>query len=274
MTEVSNFSGGRTSGFMTENLLAGGWRGHVVFANTGLEDEETLKFVDRCSRRWKELYGVEVVWIEYDRKLGKVSKRTGKQLIGRPYTKVVKFETASREGEPFLILFEPRKDLPNIFWRECTKNLKIWCLKKYMRSIGIKTWISYVGIRYDEPERWQKDDDVESEYGYEVEHPLVKWKTTKPDVISFWKHMPFDLEIEDEIFGNCDLCFLKGPLKRMEVLRRRPQRAKFWIRLEEMKKKTFVNGITTKQLLLKTQSELFVYNPDENFDIPCTCNLD
>ena len=52
-----SFSGGRTSGYMLHRIL----EAHdgklpedvfVVFANTGKEAEQTLEFVDKCSREW------------------------------------------------------------------------------------------------------------------------------------------------------------------------------------------------------------------------------
>jgi 3'-phosphoadenosine 5'-phosphosulfate sulfotransferase (PAPS reductase)/FAD synthetase len=51
---VISFSGGRTSGLMLRRVLDahGGTlpaNVHVVFANTGLEREETLRFVDDCA---------------------------------------------------------------------------------------------------------------------------------------------------------------------------------------------------------------------------------
>ena len=61
-----NFSGGRSSGFMLHNILQA-YDGKlpenccVVFTNTGKEREETLVFVDRCSKEWE----VPIVWLEY-----------------------------------------------------------------------------------------------------------------------------------------------------------------------------------------------------------------
>lgn len=59
-------SGGRTSAFQLHCFLRrlGGkitGRRKVCFANTGDEDERTLKFIERVSLEW----GVEVVWLEY-----------------------------------------------------------------------------------------------------------------------------------------------------------------------------------------------------------------
>lgn len=52
-----SFSGGRTSAYMLFKILEahGGVLPpdvHVVFANTGREREETLRFVHQCASRW------------------------------------------------------------------------------------------------------------------------------------------------------------------------------------------------------------------------------
>jgi hypothetical protein len=59
-------SGGQTSGYQLRLFLDhyGGkidGRRKVVFANTGDEDERTLKFVERVSLEWN----VEIIWLEY-----------------------------------------------------------------------------------------------------------------------------------------------------------------------------------------------------------------
>ena len=83
-----SFSGGRTSAFMLYKVL----EAHdmslpedaiVCFANTGKEDEATLKFVQNCSDNWN----VEIHWVEY---------RDADPAFMR-----VDFQTASRNGEPF-----------------------------------------------------------------------------------------------------------------------------------------------------------------------------
>ena len=83
------FSGGRTSAFMCKLILESAKYDDceklIVYANTGKEHEETLKFIDRCDKEWN----LGVVWLEAD-----VQKEKGK---GTKY-KVVDFESASRNG--------------------------------------------------------------------------------------------------------------------------------------------------------------------------------
>ena len=52
--------------------------------------------------------------------------------------KVVTYETASRNGEPFAKMIEKKQFLPNSVMRFCTTELKIEPINKYMKSIGIE----------------------------------------------------------------------------------------------------------------------------------------
>ncbi len=81
----------------------------VCFANTGKEDEATLKFVNDCSINWN----VPITWIE------------------------VTYETASRNGEPFEAVIEKKNYLPNPVTRFCTIEMKIRPIANYLFSIGM-----------------------------------------------------------------------------------------------------------------------------------------
>ena len=88
---IVNFSGGRTSGYMTKMLLDN--YSHlfefiVVFANTGMEHPKTLEFVNNCDK----YFGFGTIWIEADvvHEKNKGTKH-----------KVVTYESCSRNGEPF-----------------------------------------------------------------------------------------------------------------------------------------------------------------------------
>src|SRR5512139_29328 len=105
-----SFSGGRTSAYMLWRVLQsnGGLPSDAVvcFANTGKEEEATLRFVDRCSREW----GVPIAWVEY---------REG------PSFERVTFDTAARNGEPMeAIVAQRRGMLPNRAMRFCSGELK------------------------------------------------------------------------------------------------------------------------------------------------------
>jgi 3'-phosphoadenosine 5'-phosphosulfate sulfotransferase (PAPS reductase)/FAD synthetase len=89
----------------------------VCFANTGKEDEATLRFIDRCSKEW----GVQIHWVE--RRFDEIGFER------------VTFETASRNGEPFEALIRKRNYLPNPVSRICTSELKIRAQSKYLASL-------------------------------------------------------------------------------------------------------------------------------------------
>jgi 3'-phosphoadenosine 5'-phosphosulfate sulfotransferase (PAPS reductase)/FAD synthetase len=140
---VVSFSGGRTSAYMLWRVLQsnGGKlpeEAVVCFANTGKEEAATLQFVRDCETHWQ----VPIVWLEYQPE--------------NPKFRVVDFETASREGEPFAALIKKRKYLPNSIARFCTTELKVLAIDRYMKSIGIDEYCTMVGIRADEPRRVAK----------------------------------------------------------------------------------------------------------------------
>ena len=118
-----SFSGGRTSAYMLWRVLQsnGGVLPNeavVCFANTGKEDEATLKFVQACADNWN----VEIHWVEF--------------RDADPAFERVTFETASRNGEPFEALIKKRNYLPNPVTRFSKSELKIRIIQKYLQSIG------------------------------------------------------------------------------------------------------------------------------------------
>ena len=150
-------------------------------------------------------------------------------------------------------------------FRYCTMELKIQTLKRYLKSIGVKEYTSYNGIRYDEPRRWNKIKDND----FDVELPLVKWKTTKKDVLNWWKQQDFDLQV-NEPYGNCDCCFLKGKGKLAIIAKEKPELFDWWI--DKEKTSTFKKEITYQQIKDKSQSQLGLWDNDPSFE--CFCNID
>lgn len=246
---VINFSGGRTSAYMTKKLIDDGIDNFLVmFQNTGKEHPGTLDFINECDKRWN----LNVIWIEY---------RFGNKF------EIVNYETASRDGKPFNELIQYKNGfLPNVVTRYCTDQLKIQTQKRYLKSIGVKNWIIYNGIRYDEPHRWSKMKNLPS--FYDIELPLVKNKTTKNDVLNFWKNQNFDLQIDDYL-GNCDLCFLKGTNKLQYIANKYPNLFDWWIQHE--KTSTFKKNISYQKIKENSQKQISLFDDD---DFPCFCNID
>lgn len=216
-----SFSGGRTSAYMLWLILQA-WGGalpagvHVLFANTGKERRETLDFVAECASQWD----VVVHWVE--------------RLPAGDYREV-DHATASRNGEPFEQLIRERSFLPNPVTRFCTTELKIRTMKEWMLAQGYEHWNNAVGIRADEPRRVAKYKERTRKERWDVVLPLAVAGITVEDVRAFWNRQPFDLRLRPWE-GNCDLCFLKGRLKRERIMRDRPDLADWWSRQERWAK--------------------------------------
>ena len=216
-----SFSGGRTSAYMLWRVLDANNgipppNARVMFANTGKEEEATLKFVNDCSVNWN----VPITWVEY--------------RDADPAFAVVNYETASRNGEPFEALIRKRQYLPNPVTRFCTSELKIRSIHKYLKSTG---WddhnetMDWIGMRADEQRRAAKIAD-------KSRIPLVTAGVTKETVGEFWRNQSFDLELPNingvTYHGNCDLCFLKGGSQVLSLIAEKPERGIWWAQMEAL----------------------------------------
>ena len=196
-----SFSGGRTSGRMLRycyDHLAAQYELITVFANTGKEHEGTLRFVDQCAKEW----GIQIVWVEAAHKTsqGETFSTKGWKVSHR----IVDFETASRNGEPFeemlSVLGIPCSEAPF-----CSDQLKRKAIESYLRSIGWDDFYKAIGIRVDEIDRINPKFREKK-----IIYPLVNMEpTTKSGVIRWWNKQPFDLNIPAG-FGNCDNCWKKS----------------------------------------------------------------
>ena len=218
-----SFSGGRTSALLLRRVLDA-HEGtlpadvHVLFANTGKEREETLAFVNECAVRW----GVTIHWVEW----GGVEPPRNRTVC-----RVVDFASAHREGEPFERWLRFRGYLPGSGLRMCTTELKIRVMKRWMRDHGYDAWTNVVGLRVDEPARVARALGPTRER-WENLCPLATAGITVRDVAAYWREAPFDLQLRSDE-GNCDLCYMKSPEKRVQLMRERPESAAWWIAQEQ-----------------------------------------
>lgn len=224
-----SFSGGRTSAFMLFKVLEAHQMSlpeevKVIFCNTGKEEESTLKFVNECSKRWQ----VPITWLEYT------------EINNEHSFKVVNYESASRNGEPFdAIIKHFNQALPNGRARYCSANLKTRTSHRYLKSIGWEEWESFVGIRADEPKRVVKfrlNPNPEGKHET-VFLPLAQSNISSNDISKFWKSQDFDLELPNmngkTMHGNCDLCMLKPKAQILSLIQEKPERALWWIKHEQ-----------------------------------------
>lgn len=265
---VISFSGGRTSGYMLWRILQSNNGlpddAIVVFANTGKEEEATLEFVRDCAKNWN----VKIHWVEY-------------QHAEKPADrwKEVDFETASRNGEPFMqLIHQSTGYLPNPVARICTAYLKIRTIHQFIKSKGIKhnENMDWVGIRADEMRRAKKMDRERT--------PLVTAGVTKETVGEFWRSQPFDLGLPNmngvTMHGNCDLCYLKPTYQIISLIKEKPSRADWWIQAEmsvQTSNKTFgYGGRFRKDRPSYAKLKEFALSHGDLFDkteesIPCFC---
>lgn len=215
-----SFSGGETSAFMAKWLMENRAQEYdevvTLFANTGQENEETLRFVQQCD----EAFNLGAVWVEAKVKAGRA--RSGHC--------VVDFETASRAGEPFEAVIQ-KYGIPNQNWPHCTRELKLNPMLSYLRSIGWKpgSYDTAIGIRVDEIDRISA-----SAAEKRLIYPLVSdIEMTKPGINGWWQQQPFRLQLKG-YEGNCKWCWKKSLRKHLTLISEHPDWYAFPDRMERL----------------------------------------
>lgn len=217
-----SFSGGRSSAVMTKLCLDEYSDTHdivVTFANTGCEHPATLDFVQDCDEHW----GFGTVWLE-----AVVSPESG---VGVRH-KVVTYETASRNGEPFEAVIA-KYGIPNPTTPMCTTRLKQNVLESYRKSIG---WMqgkglnyqTAIGIRADEIDRMSTRAMQNG-----IIYPLIDKGITKGYVNSYMAQFSWDLKIPNDALGNCTWCWKKSDRKLFTLAKTHPDVFDFPRRMEE-----------------------------------------
>ena len=229
---VINFSGGKTSALMTI-LLKPTEQDIVLFTDTGREHPLTYKFIDD----FESNEGIKVTRISYD---------------------------GGFEG-----MLERNKFLPNPMIRKCTVELKIKTAKRYLRSIGIQRFDSYIGFRADEDRRVKTYKQMHKKVT--PHFPLYDMGITKDDVNQYWETKSYKLEIPS-ILGNCDLCFLKGKNAIITILQHYPDLADKWIADEKRIGATYFKDISYEELLNLAQKQLSLFELDKQLPAySCSC---
>lgn len=251
-----SISGGRTSAKMAWHIKQE-WTNLYeivyVFSNTGKEREETLIFLDRCDREW----GLGVVWVE-----AVVHPERGICCTHR----VVDYDTASRNGEPFEAVIQ-KYGIPNMKYLHCTRELKANAIRSYIQSIGWTDYTIAQGMRMDEPKR------IKPKVG--VIYPLAHtWPTTKSEVLDWWQEQSFDLGLLDHQ-GNCDGCYKKEIVKLVRIAQENERTFDWWSRMEETyglsghnidgTKRTFYRGYRSAKDVVRL-SKLLVLPPLATLD--------
>ena len=179
-------SGGRTSAYLLHRILERNdnrlpENAKAIFTNTGKEREETLEFLRKIELKWE----VEIVWLEFHR------DETRRGVKGDPKNtyRIVDFDSAARDGEPFTVACAVQQTIPGTNQRFCTSRLKILPAEQYVtKGLG---WIrketrKLLGIRADEANRasvaWLSECPVEL--------PLMSEAVTRARIQDFWQYRP------------------------------------------------------------------------------------
>jgi hypothetical protein len=217
-----SFSGGRSSAVMTKLCLEEYGDSHdivVTFANTGCEHPATLDFVRDCDSHWN----FNTVWLE-----AVIDPQPG---VGVRH-KVVTYETASRNGEPFEA-FIAKYGMPNATAKFCTSRLKADVLESYRDSIGwvLGKGLNYqtaIGIRADEIDRMSIAAMKKG-----VIYPLADKSITKSKVNSIMASVPWDLKLPNDALGNCVWCWKKSDRKLYTLAKTHPEVFDFPLKMEQ-----------------------------------------
>lgn len=227
---IISFSGGRTSAYMLWWIMNKWEDRHnyeiiIVFANTGLEEPETLLFIHRCAINW----GLNIIWVE----------ARHKDENGIPFSEkgwsvrhqVVNYFTAARcqkltDGTWAWTPFEEMISvlgIPSTNSPFCSTQLKKEAIESYARSIGWDDYYKAIGIRIDESTRLNKNWEEEKILYILVNpHP-----TLKRDVVLWWNNQDFDLEVDPDL-GNCNGCWKKDMKKLVTVAKKKPSVFEWW----------------------------------------------
>ena len=155
MQKVINFSGGKTSAYMTIHEYQEG--DLVIFCDTGREHPKTYKFVNDFEAHEK----IPVIRLKYD---------------------------GGFEG-----MLEKKKQIPNNFKRFCTVELKIKTARRYLRSLGLMKYENLIGFRFDEPLRVKRRKQMWKTVVDRF--PLYEKQIDKQIINEYWSKKEYNLEI-------------------------------------------------------------------------------
>jgi hypothetical protein len=251
---------------------------HFVFANTGMEHNDTLRFVRDLTTHG----GIPITWVETV-----ISPEKGVGSVHRE----VSFETCFRNDQwedpkhPYHAT-AAKYGIPNVSWMSCTREMKLRPMQSLMRSRGYRGFKSHhtcIGIREDENRRVSKRAGVDN-----LVYPLVDiWPTTKEEVLEHWEAFDWDLNIE-EWEGNCMTCYKKSLWKLANVHGKHPEAFEFHVAMERLYSRagvehennpndpprvTFRKNIRTKDLieLFKTSPEIKTFHQAQRHrESPCS----
>lgn len=223
-----------------------------VYANTGLENDETLDFINKCDK----YFDLGVNWIE-----AVVHENKGNTH------RVVSYETAFRVKDykhpdhPYHAHVR-KNGIPNQTYKQCSDRLKQIPIEHWKKVNGYSGLKHALGMRADEHNRVLPANirKALSGFGVDVEafissenrlsmlegvdsdtlkiassydkkrkkfglvYPFYEWlNIDKQDINDWWDDMPFNLALEEHE-GNCQTCWKKSNNKLSLLAIEHPER--------------------------------------------------
>lgn len=212
VTNIVSFSGGRTSAYlvylMEQKRKVEDIKVDYVFIDTGAEHEATYDFVRAVVKKFN--INLTILQAVINPELGKSSDYRVLSLNEMGWDLSVMREAVRKHGN-----FTVNRPF-------CTERLKTVPIKKYLQDNYGKDYVSWLGIRADEPRRLKEKNKVK--YLAEISD------FEKQDVVNWWAKQSFDLQI-DEHLGNCIFCIKKNDPKLALAQRCEPEKFEEWCEL-------------------------------------------
>jgi len=203
---VVSFSGGRTSAYlvylMEQKRINEGWDVSYVFMDTGAEHPKTYEFIKNIVKN----FNIDLTCLR--------TVVTPEMGIGCTY-EVIDLSEIKQDLIPFKAVIA-KYGVPKNHMPHCTLHMKTSPFKKYCKDMFGKDYITWLGIRVDEPRRLNEKEGVR--YMAEISD------FDNDDVLFWWKEQSFDLgfDIESGWLGNCVFCLKKGNAKLALAARDEP----------------------------------------------------
>jgi hypothetical protein len=208
MKQVISFSGGRTSAFMTLEVLKLHPHAEVIFMDTGAEHPKTYEFIRNFSRH----FGIKITCLRVMPNARMRKASTYEQLT---------VDQIGPDLEPWRRMLR-KYGHPYVGGAFCTDRMKTVPFTKYCDAwFGKGNYERWLGIRTDEPARLGNRGP-----GFHYLADISDFE--KQDVIDWWSVQAFDLGIHEHL-GNCVFCIKKSLQKVALAAKDEPELANEFI---------------------------------------------
>jgi len=201
---VISFSGGRTSAYLCHLAIEkfGRENCRFIYCDTGAEHPKTYEFIRKVNDHFKlDLICLRVV---INPVLGKANSY-----------RVVPIADLTNDLQPFKDMMA-KYGTPYNRGAFCTQFMKSFPFQQYCDD-NYTDFEAWLGIRIDEPKRLGDMEMRQADF-FPAEKKPQKFRYLaeisdfeKQDVLDWWSRMPFDLEINSNIVGNCVFCVKRSP---------------------------------------------------------------